>query len=114
MNLTAPSTFADAFVIIVAAAVALLTAFANQPSWSASRKRLTAGILAAILGTLYAIGTGKVPLIPDQAVQAAVAVVIVIATVYAFSQAIYMGFKGSLTWLENKTAIGVGDDTPTG
>lgn len=106
MDLTAPTNFIDAFVILVAAAVAILTAIANQPGWTASRKRLTAGIFAAILGTLYAIATGRIPLVPDQTVQAIVAVVIVIATVYAFSQAIYQGFKGSLSWLENKTALG--------
>ena len=115
MNLTAPTSFTDAFVIIIAAAVALLAAFANQPTWTASRKRLTAGILAAILGTIYAIATGKIPLVPDVFAQSVAAIVVVVATVYAFSQAIYQGFKGSLSWLEKKTAIGGASpgDTPT-
>ena len=94
-----------AIAVIAALLTNLLTAVSAQPSWTAARKRIVSGAIAVVLGVIVAVATGQIDGVPDDIVARSSRILITVAIIITISQGLYRQFKGSLTALEQRTAI---------
>jgi drug/metabolite transporter (DMT)-like permease len=97
MDLTA------ALAVILAALVPFVAAVFTRPDMSATQKRIIAGSIAAGLGVIVAVTTGKVTGVPSQWIDSLTWLLVTVAVVISLAQGYYSAFKGMVKSLEVKT-----------
>jgi hypothetical protein len=98
-------TATDALAVIVAALVSTTgTAVVVRPGWSAKSKRLTALIIALVLGILAALIAGQISGVPGSVTAVVQQVVISAAAVVAAAQGFHRQMAGALGVLESATS----------
>lgn len=103
-NLTVPTTFVAAWVVVLGLVALVIQAIANRPTWSSNLKRgVTLGV-AALLGTVYMVATGGISAVPLPVQETLVYWFVVVAGIVAVGQAVYGYLKPYLDSLEDKTS----------
>lgn len=98
----------DALAVIVAALISTAgTAVIVRPGWSAKSKRLTALVVALVLGVLAALISGQISGVPGSVTAVVQQVVISAAAVVAAAQGFHRQMSGALGVLESATSPAV-------
>lgn len=103
-----------AIAIIVSAIAPFVTALFTRPDMSATTKRMIAGGIAAVLGAVVAIVTGKVSGVPAEWIASLTWLVITAAVVVSLAQGFYRAFQGTVKTVEIATSPTPADDSQDG
>ena len=98
-------------ITLAAAAIAaifstILTALWNQSHWSAQAKRITSTVFDVLLASAVLIATNALGVdLPPNLVAGVAKYVLIIGTVAAGAQTLFLKFKGALSTLEDATSL---------
>ena len=106
MDISIPTTFAAAWIVVLAAVALFVQAVVNQPRWSSTVKRWVTVGIAVVLGTLYMVATGAITELPTEVSETLTYWFIVVAGIIAVGQAVYNFLKPYLEKVEQATARG--------
>lgn len=92
-----------AIAVIVAAIAPFITALLTYPGMASWLKRLTAGVVALVLGTVVAIATGQIAGAPPGLVDLLASWIVTVAIIVSLAQGYYAVFKDAAKKLEAAT-----------
>lgn len=96
--------FVSAMAVIVGGIITpFITAIFTNPNMQSTYKRVIALTVSAVVGAVFAIGSGLIVEVPDVIQLRLVRVVVIIALVTSLAQGYYMQFKDSVRQVESAT-----------
>lgn len=93
-------TLAAAIAVIAAAIAPFITALFARKDLTPTQKRIVAGVVAIVLGTLVAIATGQITGVPQSWIDWLSWVLVSIGLVISLAQGFYRAWKGTLEKVE--------------
>lgn len=98
-------TILAAATVLAAVLSTIITALWTQSHWSADSKRITSGVVAAVLGIAVAIASNQIVGVPDTWGAVVARWLLILGGVAAGAQAFFAQFKGILSKFEDLTTL---------
>lgn len=105
-QIVTPTTFAEAWVIILGIVAVFVQAVINQPTWPSNVKRAVTVVVAIVLAVIYMVATGAISVVSADAQAAVVYWFIVIAGIVLVAQVVYRFIQPAAKKVEVITSPG--------